>query len=149
MWFIGSCGNAFRITGPYEGNAHRSLMLLQGINNMDFALFVICWTSCWMDSQVSSDLRRHDTQVMSLYWFVNMLCKFFSMHTSILNNSYHHILIYFKTPIWNTIYNNGIYSLIARFMGPTWGPPGADRTQVGHMWATWTFLSGLFTYFGL
>ena len=35
-------------------------------------------------------------------------------------------------------------SLIARFMGPTWGPPGADRTQVGPMWATWTLLSGMF-----
>ena len=33
-------------------------------------------------------------------------------------------------------------TLIARFMGPTWGPPGADRTQVGPMWATWTLLSG-------
>ena len=32
-------------------------------------------------------------------------------------------------------------SLIARFMGPTWGPAGADRTQVGPMWATWTLLS--------
>ena len=28
-----------------------------------------------------------------------------------------------------------ITSLIAGFMGPTWGPPGADRTQVGPMWA--------------
>ena len=34
-------------------------------------------------------------------------------------------------------------TLIARFMWPTWGPPGADRTQVGPMWATWTLLSGL------
>ena len=25
-------------------------------------------------------------------------------------------------------------SLIARFMGPTWGPSGADRTQVGPCW---------------
>ena len=25
------------------------------------------------------------------------------------------------------------YSLIARFMGPTWGPSGADRVQVGPM----------------
>ena len=33
-------------------------------------------------------------------------------------------------------------TLIARFMGPTWGPPGADRPQVGLMWATWTLLSG-------
>ena len=29
-------------------------------------------------------------------------------------------------------------SLIARFMGPTWGPSGADRTQVGPMLAAWT-----------
>ena len=27
-------------------------------------------------------------------------------------------------------------------MGPTWGPPGAARTQVGSMLATWTLLSG-------
>ena len=33
-------------------------------------------------------------------------------------------------------------TLIARFMGPTWGPSGADRTQVGRMLAPWTLLSG-------
>ena len=33
-------------------------------------------------------------------------------------------------------------TLIARFIGPRWGPPGADRTQAGPMWATWTLLSG-------
>ena len=32
--------------------------------------------------------------------------------------------------------------LIARFMGPTWDPSGADRTQVGPMLAPWTWLSG-------
>ena len=37
-------------------------------------------------------------------------------------------------------------SLIARFMGPTWGPSGADRTQVGPMLAPWTLLSGLLTH---
>ena len=31
---------------------------------------------------------------------------------------------------------------IAKFMGPTWGPSGADRTQVGPMLAPWTLLSG-------
>ena len=36
-----------------------------------------------------------------------------------------------------------IWTLIARFMGPTWGPSGADRTQVGPMLASWTLLSGL------
>ena len=34
-------------------------------------------------------------------------------------------------------------SLIARFMGTTWGPSGADRTQVGPMLAPWTLLSGM------
>ena len=33
-------------------------------------------------------------------------------------------------------------SLITRFMGLTWGPSGADRTQVGPMLATWTLVSG-------
>ena len=34
-------------------------------------------------------------------------------------------------------------NLIARFMGSTWGPSGADRTQVGPVLAPWTLLSGL------
>ena len=34
-------------------------------------------------------------------------------------------------------------SQIARFMGPAWGLPGADRTQVGPMFAPWTLLSGV------
>ena len=32
--------------------------------------------------------------------------------------------------------------LIARFLGPTWGPSGADRTQMDPMLAPWTLLSG-------
>ena len=33
-------------------------------------------------------------------------------------------------------------SLTARHMGPTWGPSGADRTQVGPMFAPWTCYLG-------
>ena len=40
---------------------------------------------------------------------------------------------------------SNVRSLIARFMGPTWGPSGADRTQMGPMWALWTLLSGVVT----
>ena len=36
----------------------------------------------------------------------------------------------------------GLLTLIARVMGPAWGPPGADRPQVCPMLATWTLLSG-------
>ena len=34
-----------------------------------------------------------------------------------------------------------VYTQIARFMGPTWGPPGSHRPQVGHVLAPWTLLS--------
>ena len=34
-------------------------------------------------------------------------------------------------------------SQTARFMGPTWGPSGADRTQVSPMLVPWTLLSGM------
>ena len=34
---------------------------------------------------------------------------------------------------------------IARFMGPTWGPPGSCRPQMGPMLSPWTLLSGAFS----
>ena len=37
-------------------------------------------------------------------------------------------------------------SQIAKFMGPTWGPPGSCRPKVGPMLAQWTLLSGIFHY---
>ena len=40
---------------------------------------------------------------------------------------------------------NPITYLIASCMGSTWGPPGADRAQVGPMVAPWILLSGLLT----
>ena len=35
-----------------------------------------------------------------------------------------------------------VQTQIARFMWPTWGPPGSCRPQVGPMLAPWTLLSG-------
>ena len=39
-----------------------------------------------------------------------------------------------------------ITSQIAKFMGPTRGPPGSCQPQMGPMLAPWTVLSGLFTH---
>ena len=52
-----------------------------------------------------------------------------------------------KSVIMNGSTNQGGRSccwpaLIARLMGPTWGPSGADRTQVGPMLAPWTCYLG-------
>ena len=70
----------------------------------------------------------------------------FSFHKMHFKLSYAKILILF-TPepsqsLAEAVYVVYIYILIARLIGPTWGPPGADRTQVGPMLAQWTLLSG-------
>ena len=39
-----------------------------------------------------------------------------------------------------------VKTLIARFMRPTWGPSGANRTQVGPMLAPWTIWGVLFVF---
>ena len=51
-------------------------------------------------------------------------------------------LLWLSHPPYAIIQYNMV-SLIARFMGPTWGPSGADRTQVGPMLDPWTLLPGI------
>ena len=41
------------------------------------------------------------------------------------------------------IYSQSLKSLIAKYVGPTWGPPGSWRPQMGPMLAPWTLLSGI------
>ena len=40
-------------------------------------------------------------------------------------------------------WNLSITSQIAKFMGPTWSPPGFCGSQMGPMLAPWTLLSGM------
>ena len=52
------------------------------------------------------------------------------------------------TQVWNPLIRGTIkvhthlHWMIARFLGPSWGPSGAERTQVGLMLAPWNLLSG-------
>ena len=48
--------------------------------------------------------------------------------------------------ITNPCADNDDNSQTARFMGPTWDPPGAHRTQVSPMLAPWNLLSGNFHF---
>ena len=83
-------------------------------------VFYYCWWLCTGDVTVisSPNIKLHTTR-MTLHMHVDMTPK--------LKGS---------QEIRSEI------TLIARVMGPTWVPPGADRTHVGPMWATWTLLSG-------
>ena len=50
-----------------------------------------------------------------------------------------------SSPLQPIHYSQYFTTQIARFMGQTWGPSGADRSQVGPILAPWTLLSGLVT----
>ena len=43
---------------------------------------------------------------------------------------------------WETMIKSYSISQIAKFMGPTWGPPGSCGPHMGPMLAPWTLLSG-------
>ena len=43
---------------------------------------------------------------------------------------------------WSLFLHQSKHAQIARFMWPTWGPPGSCRSQVGPMLAPWTLPSG-------
>ena len=55
------------------------------------------------------------------------------------------ISLFLCAPSWSALFWMYIppTSPIARFLGSTWGPSGADRTQVGPMLAPWPLLSGI------
>ena len=101
--------------------------------------------------------RLHDTQNFSLHEFSKVFNRLATIITGCLNPksgycnpSQDRANIDCHPWVTNpnmgcrdpTIWQGPRTTLIARFMGPTWGPPGADRTQVGPMWAMWTLLSG-------
>ena len=44
--------------------------------------------------------------------------------------------------VWFKFKQKWVITQIAKIMGPTWGPPGSFRPQMGPMLATWTLLSG-------
>ena len=68
-----------------------------------------------------------------LLWFVLRLAA---------TNSSSSLSISYISPIPYTLGPKiGISPQIARFMGPTWGPPGSCRPQMGLMLAPWTLLS--------
>ena len=56
--------------------------------------------------------------------------------TSILTRTFH-----CKT--YQRLKSVGVLTQIAKFMGPTWGPPGSCWPQMGPMLASWTLLSRL------
>ena len=80
-----------------------------------------------------NELRTHMTSVQSID-FARRYCVYLC-------------LTRWDTKSWDNWssrqYQQRMRSLIAKFMGPIWGPPGPCRPQMGPMLAPWTLLSGV------
>ena len=79
------------------------------------------------------------SRMLSFMWIV----LFFSVYDIIFySDVFVESLYYVPVFVLDSFLIHYVHTLIARFMGPTWCPSGADRTQVGPMLAKWTLLSG-------
>ena len=83
-------------------------------------------------------------QVQMIFDYNSMITKLvMGIGICILQHESYHVPCHVRTAV------NGSYefltTLIARFMGPTWGPSGAGRPQEGPILAPWTLLSGYMT----
>ena len=83
-------------------------------------------TKGWANGRDPGDLRRHSAH-----------CDATVVHGYFASCGYRFHVMTFS---WNEEDEDATLQ-IARFMGPIWGPPGADRTQVGPVLAPWTLLS--------
>ena len=138
LMMTSSNGNIFRVTGPFWGNSpHKGQWISRTKSQWRGALMfsLICtWTNCWVSSRDASDLRCHrahyDVTVMTGNWHEQQSAAWINFCRKSV------VLPQKQWP------NLQLCTQMARFMGPTWGPPGADRTQVGPMLAPCIFLSG-------
>ena len=93
--------------------------------------------------QIQHDIE-HSITVTKLEW-----CLYFEVlkHTSYLalSGKLCDVFCQFVGWPWMGYIKSALQSIsqIARFMGPTWGPSGSCRPQMGPMLAPWTLLSGL------
>ena len=73
-------------------------------------------------------------------WMINQNIKIFIVQNALWNVVWEIVAILLRSYCDKHPYPG--HTLIARIMGPTWGPPGSCRPQVGPILAPWTLLSG-------
>ena len=105
-------GQSCYLNATYVIDKYRN-MLHMNPTRTDYLAMIKLWRVqySWNMLQPGSDLARHD-EIMAWIWF-----PYYCLHSG--------------------THQSPVESLIARFMGSTWGPGGADRTQLGPMLAHW------------
>ena len=74
----------------------------------------------------------------------NMLTNLFWLSSLCYDNKYLYIYIWLTYPYTSGLFHwncgNDMITQIAKFMGPTWAPPGSCRPQMGPILAPWNLL---------
>ena len=106
------------------------------------------WTWClrWMDILQTKFSYEISSMKMNVSICIQTLLVFvyegpiYSM-SAFIQVMFRHLLVDLNQS-WSS---SLMSSQITRFMGPTWGPPGSCRPQMGPILAPWTLLSGIFS----
>ena len=133
--------------------------------------FICVWINGWVSNREADDLRRyraHYDVIVIVWGMIPTTCAI-----SVLKDERKSTISYVSLNLFSTtmlknlpnygiaiyVYINELYELtgwvvislplltsqIAKFMGPTRGPPGSCRPQMGPMLAPWTLLLGMFS----
>ena len=148
-----SIGLCFNKTPLYHINSY-----LNRAYHTYIAALAHCWLTCqplFVLTQTPSDMCGYSLHMSRpSYWalpivftqthwwysdFDSALCH----HWSILGRLYCYIVHKFSVLQQSICKNLVTISQITKFMGPTWGPPGSCRPQMGPMLDPWTLLSGI------
>ena len=136
---------------PFEQGIHRSpvnsLHKGQWHGALMFSLMCV-WINGWVNNREAGDLRRYRAHydVTGMIFFMVVCWHIARQFWCQWNNPHGHGQ-YPKLPNHSKENANRLFislciTLIAMFMGATWGPSWADRTQVGLMLVPWTLLYG-------
>ena len=109
------------VNSPHKGQWCGALM---------FSL-ICAWINRWVNNGEAGDLRRYRAHCDVIVMIYESLCA----TSSCLWHG------------WVITFHRVYLSHDSKVIGPTWGPSGADRTQVGPMLAPWILLhvSGIHT----
>ena len=139
-------GSTFCITGPLwgESTGQRWVPLIKA---SDAEIWCLIWSAPQQRLSKQSRCRWFETPCRSFWYDCNEVrlrnrLKIQSLISRHRDTVFHVIApLLVRGPDRPHVYHP-ITTLIARFMGPTWGSSGADRNRVGTMLVPWTLLSG-------
>ena len=104
----------------------------------------------------STNFRKKIWKYLHLLLFLTITMKMYAgLILGFLPSQWETVLLCHNISPWlgasleSGLYMYSMISQIAKLMGPTWGPPGSCRPQLGPMWAPWTLLSGIYCHWNV